>query len=170
MGGEEQEPTARAVARANRAHGGVGEQVGGGVGEHGQQIPRRVPAPVRSAVTAVPSHPRTRTAGAACFAAVRAASAVAAGGPGGPHHTTIGRHAVWRRWLREHRPPALVVWGRNDPFFGEPGAHAYRSDLPDAQVHVLDTGHFVLEDHLREVAPLVAEFLHRTWAADRPRS
>jgi pimeloyl-ACP methyl ester carboxylesterase len=46
-------------------------------------------------------------------------------------------------------------------FFPEPGARAYLRDLPDAELHVFDTGHFALEDHLAEIAPLIARFLDR---------
>ena len=56
------------------------------------------------------------------------------------------------------------AWGRNDPFFPEPGAHAYRRDVPDAEVHVFETGHFALEDQLPAMAPIIADFLDRAWA------
>lgn len=75
------------------------------------------------------------------------------------YHTNVALYPDWQEWLRTHRPPALVVWGRNDPFFPESGAHAYLRDLPDAELHVLDTGHFALEDKLPEIAPLIAAFL-----------
>lgn len=68
-------------------------------------------------------------------------------------------YPVWQAWLREHRPRTLIVWGRGDAFFPEPGAHAYLNDLPDAELHVLDTGHFALEDKLAEIAPLIDRFL-----------
>jgi pimeloyl-ACP methyl ester carboxylesterase len=73
----------------------------------------------------------------------------------------VAAYPRWQRWLREHRPPALILWGRNDPFFPEPGAHAYRADLPDADVHVFDTGHFALEERLPEMLPLIDRFLTR---------
>ncbi|MGA4544082.1 alpha/beta fold hydrolase [Uniformispora flossi] len=75
------------------------------------------------------------------------------------YHTNVALYPDWQEWLRTHRPPALVVWGRNDLFFPEPGAHAYLRDLPDAELHVLDTGHFALEDKLPQIAPLIAAFL-----------
>ncbi len=77
------------------------------------------------------------------------------------YRSNVAAYPRWQRWLRDHRPPALVLWGRNDPFFTEPGAHAYRTDLPDAEVHVFDTGHFALEEKLPEMAPLVEGFLDR---------
>jgi pimeloyl-ACP methyl ester carboxylesterase len=79
------------------------------------------------------------------------------------YHSNVERYDDWQAWLREHRPPALIVWGRNDPFFPEAGAHAYLRDLPDAELHVLDTGHFALEECLPQIAPLLADFLDRTW-------
>ena len=57
------------------------------------------------------------------------------------------------------QPPALVLWGRNDPFFVEAGAHAYLRDLPNAPVHLFDTGHFALEEDVAAIAPLVAAFI-----------
>jgi len=54
---------------------------------------------------------------------------------------------------------ALVVWGRNDPSFIAPGAEAFRRDLPDAEIHLLDAGHFALDEKNDEVAALVLAFL-----------
>ena len=73
--------------------------------------------------------------------------------------SNVELYPTWQAWLREHQPPTLVVWGRNDAFFPEPGAHAYRHDLPQADVHVLDTGHFALEEKLPQVAALIDRFL-----------
>jgi len=79
------------------------------------------------------------------------------------YHTNIARYPQWQAWLREHQPPTLVLWGREDPFFVEAGAHAYRRDLPDAELRLFDTGHFALEENLPEMAGLIAGFLDRTW-------
>ncbi|GII78086.1 hydrolase [Sphaerisporangium rufum] len=79
------------------------------------------------------------------------------------YHANVERYPRWQAWLRAHRPPALITWGRNDPFFPEPGARAYLRDLPDAELHLFDTGHFALEDQLPAIAPLIAGFLDRTW-------
>ncbi|MFF5184834.1 alpha/beta fold hydrolase [Streptomyces sp. NPDC000345] len=75
--------------------------------------------------------------------------------------SNVERYPAWQAWLREHTPPALIAWGSHDPFFPEPGAHAYLRDLPDAELHLFDTGHFALETHLAEIAPLIADFLDR---------
>jgi pimeloyl-ACP methyl ester carboxylesterase len=64
-------------------------------------------------------------------------------------------------YLREHRPPTLIVWGRMDGYMPEGAARAYLRDLPDAELHVLDTGHWALETHLGEIAALTRRFLER---------
>ncbi|SEH02742.1 Pimeloyl-ACP methyl ester carboxylesterase [Nonomuraea solani] len=77
------------------------------------------------------------------------------------YSSNVERYPAWQAWLREHRPPTLVLWGRGDAIFVEPGAHAYRRDVPEAEVHVFDTGHFALEEKLPEIAPVIADFLSR---------
>lgn len=67
----------------------------------------------------------------------------------------------FQRYFRQHRPPTLVAWGRNDEIFGAAGAEAYARDLPDAEIHLLDTGHFALETHGDEIADLIRGFLRR---------
>ncbi|MGW1561089.1 alpha/beta fold hydrolase [Streptomyces sp. NPDC002144] len=79
------------------------------------------------------------------------------------YHTNVERYEHWHAWLRQHTPPTLITWGRNDPFFPEPGAHAYLRDLPGAELHLFDTGHFALETHLPQIALLVADFLDQAW-------
>ncbi len=82
------------------------------------------------------------------------------------YRSNVELYPAWQAWLREHRPPALILWGRDDPFFVEPGARAYLRDLPDAELHMLDAGHFALEERLGEIATLIASFVGRIW--DRP--
>lgn len=67
----------------------------------------------------------------------------------------------WQTYFRSQQPPTLIAWGRNDPFFTEAGALAYQRDLPKAEVHLLETGHFALEDHASEIAELTANFVRR---------
>ncbi len=81
------------------------------------------------------------------------------------YHSNLEQYPSWQAWLREHQPPTLIVWGRNDGIFAEAGARAYQRDLPSAELHLFDTGHFALEDKLGEIAPLVADFLYRTFTA-----
>lgn len=73
--------------------------------------------------------------------------------------SNIARYPRWQAWLRQDRPPLLLAWGRHDPFFLEAGAKAYLRDVPDAQLHLFDTGHFALEEHAHDIAPLVARFI-----------
>jgi pimeloyl-ACP methyl ester carboxylesterase len=72
------------------------------------------------------------------------------------YHTNLEGYPQWQAWLRKHTPPTLVIWGKNDPIFPQAGAHAYLRDVPEAEVHILDTGHFALEDKLPEIASLLA--------------
>lgn len=74
------------------------------------------------------------------------------------YHSNVAKYPEWQAYLREHQPPTLIVWGRGDPFFTEPGAKAYLRDLPGAQLHLFDTGHFALEENLAEVAALIRGF------------
>lgn len=64
-------------------------------------------------------------------------------------------------YLRAHRPPVLAVWGRNDPIFGPDGARAFADDVPDAEIHLLDGGHFLLESAGDTVAAPILDFLGR---------
>ncbi|GAA0744926.1 alpha/beta hydrolase [Sphingomonas sp. ABOLD] len=64
-------------------------------------------------------------------------------------------------YLRERQPPLLAVWGANDPFFLPAGAKAFRRDLPEAEVHLLDAGHFALETHAGVIADHMCDFLQR---------
>ncbi|MYR89638.1 alpha/beta fold hydrolase [Streptomyces sp. SID685] len=80
------------------------------------------------------------------------------------YKNNVAAYPAWQAWLREHRPPTLITWGTGDPFFLTPGARAYLRDLPTAELHLFDTGHFALEDHLPRIAPLIAAFLTRSTA------
>jgi pimeloyl-ACP methyl ester carboxylesterase len=77
------------------------------------------------------------------------------------YRTNVALYPSFQEYFREHRPPLLAVWGKNDPFFLPPGAEAYKRDIPDAEVHFLDTGHFALETHYQEIAALMRDFLGR---------
>ncbi|MFF4988568.1 alpha/beta fold hydrolase [Streptosporangium saharense] len=77
------------------------------------------------------------------------------------YHGNVARYPEWQEWLRANRPPTLVVWGRNDPFFVEAGARAFLRDVPEAELHLFDTGHFALEEKYPEITPLIADFLER---------
>jgi pimeloyl-ACP methyl ester carboxylesterase len=75
------------------------------------------------------------------------------------YQSNVALYPAWQEYLRTSRPPALLPWGRNDGFFPPAGARAYLDDLPDAQVHLLDTGHFATATHADEIAALISAFL-----------
>jgi pimeloyl-ACP methyl ester carboxylesterase len=78
------------------------------------------------------------------------------------------QYPVWQDYFRRHQPPTLITWGRNDPFFTEAGARAYLRDLPKADLHLLDTGHFALEEDGPLIAGLIRQFLAGAIGAARP--
>ncbi|MCE9673377.1 alpha/beta hydrolase [Myxococcus stipitatus] len=67
----------------------------------------------------------------------------------------------FQAYLREHQPPTLIVWGPHDGYMPQASARAYLRDLPDAELHLLDAGHWALETHLDEIAFLMRRFLRR---------
>ena len=77
------------------------------------------------------------------------------------YRSNVERYGDFQRYFREHRPPLLAVWGRHDEAFRPEGAWAYQRDQPDAEVHLLDTGHFALETHAPEIGALMLDFLQR---------
>ena len=76
--------------------------------------------------------------------------------------TNVDEYAKWQAMFREHQPPALIVWGKNDHIFPAQGAHPYLSDLDDVEFHLLDTGHFALEEYGEVIAAEIHDFLPRT--------
>jgi len=77
------------------------------------------------------------------------------------YRTNVALYPEFQKYFRDHQPPLLAVWGKNDPFFLPPGAEAYKRDLPNAEVHFLDAGHFALETHSAEIAAYIRDFLGR---------
>lgn len=75
------------------------------------------------------------------------------------YRTNVTIYPDFQAYFRKYQPPLLAVWGRNDLFFISPGAEAYQRDLPNAEVHFLDTGHFALETHHSEITALIGRFL-----------
>lgn len=77
----------------------------------------------------------------------------------------LKENAAWfpryQKYLRDHRPPTLIVWGPQDGYMPEESARAYLRDLPDAELHLLDGGHWLLETSLAQVASLIRGFLGR---------
>jgi len=68
-------------------------------------------------------------------------------------------YPAWQAYFREHQPPTLIVWGKNDVIFPAAGAHPYQRDLKDVELHLLDTGHFALEEDGAVIADYMRRFL-----------
>jgi len=79
----------------------------------------------------------------------------------GDYQSNIALYAKFQDYLRTRRPPLLAVWGKNDPFFLPPGAQAFERDQPDAEIHLLDAGHFALESQGPQIAGIIRDFLAR---------
>ncbi len=77
------------------------------------------------------------------------------------YRTNVALYPEIHAYFRKFQPPALILWGENDPIFAPEGARAFLRDLPGAELHFLDTGHFALEDKADEMVPLIRDFLGR---------
>jgi pimeloyl-ACP methyl ester carboxylesterase len=86
------------------------------------------------------------------------------------YRTNVANYQAWQSWLKQRRPPTLVVWGKYDPSFQVAEAEAYRRDVPDSEIHILDAGHFALDDQPETIAALVGGFLDRTFRAGTPHN
>nr|WP_103719077.1 alpha/beta hydrolase [Bosea psychrotolerans] len=75
--------------------------------------------------------------------------------------TNITLYPLFHNFFRMYQPPTLITWGANDKIFPAAGAQAYLKDLPSAELHLLDSGHFALEDKGEEITRLMREFLDR---------
>ncbi|MGG3558755.1 alpha/beta hydrolase [Peribacillus frigoritolerans] len=75
------------------------------------------------------------------------------------YRNNVKQYPSWQEYFRTYQPPALVAWGKNDLFFGPEGALAFQRDLKDSEVHLLNTGHFPLEEELETSANLIKQFL-----------
>jgi pimeloyl-ACP methyl ester carboxylesterase len=75
--------------------------------------------------------------------------------------SNVALYPQFQKFFRERRPPTLIVWGKNDVIFPAEGALPYLRDLPDAELHLLDTGHFALEDQGDQIAMFMRDFLAR---------
>ena len=75
------------------------------------------------------------------------------------YQSNLGHYDRWHEYFRKSQPGMLIVWGKNDPFFTVEGAKAYQRDLPKAELHLLDTGHFALEDSSEFIAERMRDFL-----------
>lgn len=77
------------------------------------------------------------------------------------YQSNLPLYPKWQEAFRKYRPALLAVWGKNDEIFVAPGAEAYRRDLPEAEIHLLNTGHFAIETHGKEISSLIIDFLKR---------
>ncbi|MFG1397960.1 alpha/beta fold hydrolase [Roseixanthobacter pseudopolyaromaticivorans] len=77
------------------------------------------------------------------------------------YQTNVALYDTIQGYLREHQPPVLAVWGKNDPFFIPPGAEAFKRDVPSAEVRFVESGHFALETHAAEIGAAMRAFLAR---------
>jgi pimeloyl-ACP methyl ester carboxylesterase len=75
------------------------------------------------------------------------------------YQSNLPHYDEWQKFFRSKQPKTLIVWGKNDPFFTVEGAKAYLRDIPKAELHLFDTGHFALEDSSDLIAPLIAKSL-----------
>jgi pimeloyl-ACP methyl ester carboxylesterase len=78
--------------------------------------------------------------------------------------TNVALYPQVQQYFRDSQVPLLAVWGVNDEIFGPDGARAFQRDLPDAEIHLLDSGHFALESHLEEITGYIRDFLARVTA------
>ncbi|MFL6486158.1 MAG: alpha/beta fold hydrolase [Nitrososphaera sp.] len=74
------------------------------------------------------------------------------------YRTNVEQYPKWQKFLREHRPKTLILWGQNDIFFTSDGGEAYLKDIPDAEIHMLDSGHFAVEDCIEEIVTHIHKF------------
>lgn len=77
------------------------------------------------------------------------------------YRTNVDAYPRWQAYLREHHPPTLVVWGKYDPLFTVAGALAFAREVPEAEIHLLNAGHFALDEEVEMVAMLMQRFLAR---------
>jgi pimeloyl-ACP methyl ester carboxylesterase len=78
------------------------------------------------------------------------------------YQTNVGLYPKWQNWMRERQPPLLVIWGKYETSFDPSEPESYRKDVPNAEVHIVDGGHFALDTAADEIASLVTDFM-RSW-------
>lgn len=86
------------------------------------------------------------------------------------YQRNLACYEQWHAYFREHQPPTLVAWGKNDPLFGIEGALAYERDLKNIEIYLLETGHFALEEDCDQISDLITCFLakHTKFLANHP--
>ena len=77
------------------------------------------------------------------------------------YQSNVRLYPAFQEYFRKSQVPLLAVWGKNDPSFIPQGAKAFKKDLPDAEIHFVESGHFALESHSKEIATLIKQFLNK---------
>ena len=77
------------------------------------------------------------------------------------YQNNVANYPKFQQWLGVHHPRLLVVWGKYDPSFTVAGAYAYKQDVPNAEIHILDAGHFALDEVAPEIASYIRQFLRQ---------
>jgi len=77
------------------------------------------------------------------------------------YQNNLKAYPIWQKWLRDHQPPMVVIWGRYDPSITIAGAEAYHKGVPGAEIPILDAGQFELDEHAPEVILLTELFLQK---------
>ena len=75
------------------------------------------------------------------------------------YQSNVSLYPQWQAYLRQYQPPTLIVWGKNDQGFLVEGADAYKRDLQNLEFHLLDTGHFALEEEVEAIADHIRHFI-----------
>ena len=88
----------------------------------------------------------------------------------GDYQSNVALYPEFQQYIRSRRPALLAVWGKNDPFFLPAGVEAFKRDNPEAEIHLLDTGHFALESHGPEIAAIIRDFLDRKLPKETSRT
>jgi pimeloyl-ACP methyl ester carboxylesterase len=83
------------------------------------------------------------------------------------YRTNVAMYPLFQAFFRKYQPPTIIVWGKNDKIFPAAGATPYLRDLPKAELHMINSGHFALEDHLDEMEPLIHAFLDRMFPTSK---
>lgn len=77
------------------------------------------------------------------------------------YQNNVPLYPQWQAYFRQHQPPTLIVWGKNDHIFPAEGAYPYKQDLKNLEFHLLDTGHFALEEDGQLIATTIRRFLSK---------
>jgi pimeloyl-ACP methyl ester carboxylesterase len=77
------------------------------------------------------------------------------------YRTNVPLYPQWQQYFRDHQPPTLIVWGKNDYIFPAEGAYPYKKDLQNLEFNLIDTGHFALEEKGDEIAAHIVKFLKK---------